>query len=299
MKILVTGADGQLGREIRDLSAPENIGTGCPDLSGARYPEQFIFTDKPDLDITNLKLVRRNIIENKVSCIINCAGYTAVDRAEGEPALAKAVNVDAVRNLALVSNEFDIQLVHISTDYIFDGKKSKPYKETDNPNPLSVYGRTKLEGEQEILKHASKSLILRTSWLYSSYGNNFVKTIMRHAIEKGALRVVYDQIGTPTYAYDLAKTILDILLLPDIGNSRRGIYHYSNEGIASWYDFAKAIVGIAGINAKIEPIETIDYPTAAKRPHYSVLNKAKIKQHFDIEINHWHDSLKKCMEKLK
>lgn len=284
MKILVAGADGQLGREIRDLSD--------------NYPYQFIFTDISDLDITNLALVKQNVIENKVSCVINCAAYTAVDVAESKPDIATIVNVDAVKNLVLVSNEFDIPLIHISTDYIFDGEKSTPYSETDKPNPLSVYGRTKLEGEQEILKNAFKAIIFRTSWLYSSYGNNFVKTILRLGKERGRLKIVCDQIGTPTYARDMAEFILSNLQSIDHIKKPK-IYHYSNEGVASWYDFAKAIVEFADINCKIEAIETKDYPVPAKRPSYSVLSKFKIKKDFTIEIDYWRDSVKACIRRLK
>ncbi len=284
MKILVTGADGQLGREIRDLS--EN------------YFYQFIFTDIFDLDITNLALVKQNVIENKVSCIINCAAYTAVDVAESKPDIATIVNVDAVKNLVLVSNEFDIPLIHISTDYVFDGEKSTPYNETDKPNPLSVYGKTKLEGEQEILKNAFRAIIFRTSWLYSSYGNNFVKTITRLGKERDRLNIVCDQIGTPTYARDIAGFILSSLQSIDHLKEPK-IYHYSNEGVASWYDFAKAIVEFADINCKIEAIETKDYPVTAKRPSYSVLSKFKIKKDFTMEIDYWRDSVKACIGRLK
>jgi len=280
MKILVTGAGGQLGREIRDLSD--------------NYPYQFIFTDISDLDITNLALVKQNVLENKVSCVINCAAYTAVDVAESKPDIATIVNVDAVRNLVLVSNEFDIPLIHISTDYVFDGEKSTPYNETDKPNPLSVYGKTKLEGEQEILKNAFRAIIFRTSWLYSNYGNNFVKTIIRLGKERDRLKLVYDQIGTPTYAKDMAEFILNNIQFIS-QHEKPDIYHYSNEGVASWYDFAKAIIELAKIDCTIEPIETYEYPTPARRPCYSVLSKKKVKQIFRANISYWRDSLRNCL----
>lgn len=281
--ILVTGAKGQLGNEIRDLSE--------------KYRYKFIFTDIDDLDITNASALSRFFENNKIDAVINCAAFTNVDKAENCRDEAMKLNCDAARELASITSKHGISLIHISTDYVFDGTSSMPYTENDAPNPLSVYGMTKLEGEKAVHENSDKALIIRTSWLYSFYGSNFVKTIMRHAAEKGILRVVYDQVGTPTYAHDFAKTILD--MLPDCGNISGEIYHYSNEGVASWYDFAKDIIDIAGIKCKIEPIETKDYPAAAERPHYSVLNKAKIKRYFGMEINHWRDSLKKCLEKLK
>ena len=281
--ILVTGANGQLGNEIKELSG--------------NYRYKFIFTNKDDLDITDTANLSRFFENNKIDVVINCAAFTNVDKAENNRDVSMKLNCDAVRDLAVMTKRDNILLVHISTDYVFDGTKNTPYSEGDAPNPISVYGMTKYEGEKAILENSNKAVIIRTSWLYSSYGSNFVKTIMRHAREKGALKVVYDQIGTPTYAHDLANAILNIL--PDIGNNNMEIYHYSNEGVASWYDFAKAIIDLAGISTRIEPIETIDYPTPAKRPYYSVLNKTKVKKYFNVKINHWYDSLKKCMEKLK
>jgi dTDP-4-dehydrorhamnose reductase len=284
MIVLVTGANGQLGSEIRALSS--------------RYPYQYIFTDVQELDITNFADVRQIISDRGVSFIINCAAYTAVDRAESEPDIAKAINVDAVKNLAIVSNESDIPLIHISTDFVFDGIKTTPYIESDEPNPLSVYGATKLEGEREIQRLSSCAVIIRTSWLYSGFGGNFVKTIMRLGKERDNIGVVYDQIGTPTYAADLAGFILDNLpVMADIKHTE--VFHYSNEGVASWYDFAKAIFELADFRCKVKAIETTDYPTPAKRPPYSVLSKSKVKKDFNAEISYWRDSLRKCISRLK
>ena len=281
--ILVTGSNGQVGSDIRELS------------SGYQY--NFYFTDKKQLDITNLQDIRMYIIENNIDTIINCAAYTAVDKAETEQELANKVNHLSVKNLAMLSNEFTIKLIHISTDYVFDGKNFKPYNEDDITNPNSVYGQTKLDGENAILEYNLKnSIIIRTSWVYSSYGANFVKTMLRLGKEKEELGVIFDQVGTPTYARDLSKTILDIL--PKIQNSKLEIYHYSNEGAISWYDFAKEIMKMAKLNCKINPIETYQYPTPASRPHYSILNKAKIKKDFDITIPYWKDSLDKCLKVL-
>ena len=281
--ILVTGSNGQVGSDIRELS------------SGYQY--NFYFTDKKQLDITNLQDIRMYIIENNIDTIINCAAYTAVDKAETEQELANKVNHLSLKNLAILSNEFTIKLIHISTDYVFDGKNFKPYNEDDITNPNSVYGQTKLDGENAILEYNLKnSIIIRTSWVYSSYGANFVKTMLRLGKEKEELGVIFDQVGTPTYARDLSKTILDIM--PKIQNSKLEIYHYSNEGAISWYDFAKEIMKMAKLNCKINPIETYQYPTPASRPHYSILNKAKIKKDFDITIPYWKDSLDKCLKVL-
>jgi len=279
--ILVTGANGQVGSEIRELSSS--------------YPYKFYFTDKKQLDITNLQDIKTYIIDNNIDTIINCAAYTAVDKAETEQELANKINHLSVKNLAMLSNEFNIKLIHISTDYVFDGKNFKPYNEDDITNPNSVYGQTKLDGENTILgSNLKDSIIIRTSWVYSSFGNNFVKTMLRLGKEKEELGVIFDQIGTPTYARDLAKTILDIL--PKIKNKKAEIYHYSNEGAISWYDFAKEIMKMAKLDCDINPIETFQYPTPASRPHYSILNKTKIKKDFDITIPYWKDSLDKCLK---
>jgi dTDP-4-dehydrorhamnose reductase len=285
---LVTGASGQLGSEIRDLvyEIPNQVGN-----------DDFHFTDKTELDITDQNKLRTFILENNIDTIINCAAYTAVDKAESEQKLADKVNHLAVKNLAMLSNEFGIKLIHISTDYVFDGTNFKPYTEDDTTNPQSVYGKTKLDGEKAILEFNLKnSIIIRTSWVYSYYGANFVKTMLRLGKEKESLGVIFDQVGTPTYAKDLAKAIVDIL--PQIDNKKVEIYNYSNEGVLSWYDFAKEIMKMAKLDCKIKPIETIEYPTPAKRPHYSLLNKSKIKNDFDIIIPYWKDGLDDCLRRL-
>jgi dTDP-4-dehydrorhamnose reductase len=234
----------------------------------------------------------------KPDIIINCAAYTAVDKAEFEENTAFLINSKAVEFLSKVSARHGSLMVHISTDYVFDGKAYYPYSETINVNPLSVYGRSKYEGEQAIHHYAAKALIIRTSWLYSEFGNNFVKTIRKYAKERDFLNIVYDQIGTPTYARDLAEIILKIL--PEtISQSGVQVFHYSNEGVTSWYDFAKAIVDFSRIECKINPILSKEYPQAATRPMYSVLDKSKIKEMFSLEIPYWKDSLQECIDRLK
>ncbi|WP_178983470.1 dTDP-4-dehydrorhamnose reductase [Winogradskyella helgolandensis] len=282
--ILVTGGNGQLGSELREIACA--------------YPiYKFLFTDVAELDITNHKDVERFITENNIQIIINCAAHTAVDKAETEIEISDQLNHLAVDNFAKIAKEKSIQLIHVSTDYVFDGNTCKPYVETDSPNPQSVYGKTKLAGEQAMQRiNPSNSIIIRTSWVYSSFGNNFVKTMLRLGKEKTALSVIYDQIGTPTYAKDLAKIILDNL--PKIKNKEVEIFHYSNEGVCSWYDFAKAIFEITNKNLKVDPISTAQYPTAAKRPFYSLLSKQKIKEKFEVEVPYWKESLIACLEKL-
>jgi dTDP-4-dehydrorhamnose reductase len=234
------------------------------------------------------------LIDNDITVIFNCAAYTNVDQAESEKVKANLVNHLCVDNLARLSLEFDIKLIHISTDYVFDGMMFEPYIEDDIANPQSVYGKTKLAGEKAMQKiNPKNSIIIRTSWVYSSYGNNFVKTMLRLAKEKDSLNIIFDQVGTPTYAKDLAKTILNIL--PQIENEKVEIYHYTNEGVASWYDFAKAIFEIKKISCSINPISTQQYPTPAQRPSYSLLNKSKIKEKFNLEISHWRDSLNEAL----
>ena len=283
--ILITGANGQLASEIKGLSAD--------------YPKSlFYFTDRAALDITNKTVLESFCSENSIQVIINCAAYTAVDKAETDAQNADKVNHLAVKYLAEVSKSQNISLVHISTDYVFDGKNYRPYLEEDSVAPQGVYGKTKLLGEQAALDiNPKNSIIIRTSWVYSSFGSNFVKTMLRLGNERDALSVIFDQVGTPTYAADLAKVILDIL--PQLNNKDVQTYHYSNEGACSWYDFAKAIFEISDINCKVNPIETREYPTPATRPHYSLLNKAKIKTAFNIEIPYWRDSLKSCLKTLK
>ncbi len=283
MHILVTGSNGQLGSEIRKISS--------------NFPNyRFSFTDIEDLDITN-KYDVDNYINSDFDVIINCAAYTAVDKCETERSLARKVNVIAVRNLAMACAKNNISLVHISTDYVYDGKNHTPYKETDFTHPESYYGQSKLEGEQVIDEFAIKAVIIRTSWLYSSFGNNFVKTIIKHAKTKDELRVVFDQIGTPTYAGDLAELILNNIHNIEEVNEVK-LYNYSNEGVCSWYDFAKEIVDLMNIECLISPIETKDYPLPAPRPAYSILNKEKIKAQLKTSIPYWKDSLKKCLKEL-
>lgn len=285
MKILVTGSNGQLGSELRVLA------TTHPAL-------EFMFTDVAELDITNEIEVNRLIETFKPEAIINCAAYTAVDKAEQEEKLAFLINSLAVGNLARAASKYDALLVHISTDYVFDGNGFRPYIEEDPTNPVSLYAKSKHAGEQHIQSYSKRAVIIRTSWLYSEYGHNFVKTIIKYGKERGKLNVVFDQVGTPTYARDLAETILGILTN---GTHAEGveIFHFSNEGVSSWYDFAKAIIEFCGIDCKIVPIETREYPLPAERPFYSVFNKSKIKQRFQIEIPFWRDSLRECIGRIK
>ncbi|MFX4153532.1 dTDP-4-dehydrorhamnose reductase [Aliarcobacter butzleri] len=281
--ILVTGSKGQLGSEIKGLSS--------------NYSYNFFFTDRLNIDITNKDNIKDFCQTNNINVIINCAAYTAVDKAESDIENADLVNRKAVKKLAIVSSELNIKLIHISTDYVFDGRNFKPYKEEFQVNPQGVYGKTKLEGELELINiNPKNSLIIRTSWVYSYYGNNFVKTMLRLGKEKDSLGVVFDQIGTPTYAFHLAKIILDII--PQIENEKVEIVNFSNEGVVSWYDFAKEIMKMAKIDCKINPIESFQYPTPAVRPHFSVLNKAKIKAMFNVEIPYWKDGLDDCLKRL-
>ena len=282
--ILVTGGKGQLGSELRDI-APN-------------YQDyNFLFTDVKDLDITNHTAVAAFIENNNITVILNCAAYTAVDKAESEPELADAINHLAVANFAQIAKDNNIKLVHISTDYVFDGTNHKPYVETDTPNPQSVYGQTKLDGELAMQKiDPENSIIIRTSWVYSKFGNNFVKTMLRLAETRDEISVVADQIGTPTNAADLANAILKIL--PQISNDMVQLFHYSNEGVCSWYDFAKAIFEIGNIKVKVNTIESSQYPTLADRPFYSVLNKSKINETYQLEISYWRDSIVKCLNMI-
>ncbi len=285
MKILVTGSNGQLGNELKEISV--------------KYPGvEFLFTDVEELDITHKTQVNDFFNTFIPDVVINCAAYTAVDRAESEEDKAFLINSKAVGILSEACAEHGSLLIHVSTDFVFNGKTCLPYAETDKADPLSVYGKSKLAGEEAIRKYATRALILRTSWLYSSYGNNFVKTIRKFAFERGVLNVVYDQTGTPTFAADLAETILNIMprVIQDKGIQ---IFHYSDEGIASWYDFAVAVCELSGIKCKINPVKTGDYPTQAVRPPYSVLDKSKIKSDFSIEIPYWRDSLKKSVSRSK
>ncbi len=282
--ILVTGSNGQVGSELRELAN--------------RYSYSFFFTTKDDLDITNEEDIKVFVKTNNIDTIINAAAYTAVDKAEDDKENADLINRKAVKKLAELSKKNNIKLIHISTDYVFDGKAYKPYIEEQQTNPNSVYGQTKLDGENEMIKiNPHNSIIIRTSWVYSSFGNNFVKTMLRLGKDKDSLDVIFDQVGTPTYARDLAKTILDIL--PNIKNNKVSIYNYSNEGVLSWYDFAKEIMRMAKLECQINPIETKDYPTPAARPHYSLLNKAKITKEYNISIPYWKDSLDQCLKTMR
>ena len=282
MKILVTGGNGQLAACIKDVSKDEN-------------QLQFIYTDSEDLDITNQQDVADYFQKNTIDWCINCAAYTAVDKAESDVDLARKVNKDGAKNLAIACKANDVKLIHVSTDFVFDGKSSTLYSETDVAEPLGIYGLTKLEGEQVIQDNLDSYFILRTSWLYSEHANNFMKTMLRLAETRPELNVVADQIGTPTYATDLAEVMLKIMKENGINY---GLYHYSNEGVASWYDFADAIFEIAYTKTKVFPIKTEAYPTPAARPQFSVMDKSKIKAAFKIEIPHWRVSLKKAIKNL-
>ncbi|MDR1679604.1 MAG: dTDP-4-dehydrorhamnose reductase [Prevotellaceae bacterium] len=283
-KILITGANGQLGNEMRVLSA--------------QYPQyEYIFTDVAELDICNKAAVLDFISAATPDFIVNCAAYTAVTKAEEETAPNYAINRDAIRNLGEAAVKTGAQLIHISTDYVFDGKGYLPYTEDMPVNPESAYGKAKAEGEKALMSVCKESIILRTSWLYSSFGNNFVKTMLKLGREKEKLTVIFDQIGTPTYAADLASAIMQII---NSGKFESGIYHFSDEGVCSWYDFAKAIHKLSGItSSKVLPLETKDYPDKTPRPFYSVLNKAKIKTVYELDIPHWEESLERCLAILE
>lgn len=285
--ILVTGAYGQLGNEVRILSA--------------NYPEyNFMFTDVDSLDITDKNELIDFVTGNDIRYIINCAAYTAVDKAEDDAELCEKINAAAVKNLGLAAAEAGAGIIHVSTDYVFDGTSCRPYTEDMPTKPCSVYGKTKLKGEKNLLKICPNAIIIRTAWLYSPFGNNFVKTMIKLGSERESLNVIFDQVGTPTYALDLADAILKAMdQTIDTEHDKGGVYHFSNEGVCSWYDFTIKIHEIAGIKTcKVNPIETKDYPTKAARPHYSVLNKSKIKQTFNITIPHWEVSLKDCIKEL-
>lgn len=285
--ILVTGANGQLGNEMR-LLAKENT----------QY--NFLFTDVDTLDICNKEAVLSYVMDNKVDYVVNCAAYTAVDNAEDNEALCKKINCDAVRNLGEAAASAGAKVIHVSTDYVFDGTNHLPYVETDSTCPQSAYGRTKLAGEEALAEVCPQSVILRTAWLYSTFGNNFVKTMLRLGSERDQLGVIFDQVGTPTYAGDLAAVILAIINRAEAGTFEPGVFHFSDEGVCSWYDFTVAILRLAGITScAVKPIETKDFPSKATRPHYSVLNKGKIKSTYQVTVPHWEESLAKCIEKLK
>ena len=285
--ILVTGSKGQLGSEIEVLSN--------------NYKEyKFFFHDIDTLDLTDYSLLEEFYKNYKPLFLVNCAAYTAVDKAEEEKELAFRLNTEVPGKLAELCQKYGAKLIHISTDYVFDGKNYRPYKENDVPNPLSVYAKSKFDGENRILEF-NNSIIIRTSWLYSTTGNNFIKTMLKIGKEKKEISVVFDQIGSPTYAADLADAVLKIIHSAVINekNFIPGIYHYSNEGVCSWYDLAVEIFRVADIDCKVRPIESKEYPLPAKRPLYSILNKDKIKSTFKLEIPHWKDSLDKFFKAYK
>ena len=286
MNILVTGSRGQLGSELQDISTRSDN-------------HRFFFYDLPDLDITSPDHVVSLCREHGIEVIINCAAYTAVDKAESDAEAAFRVNRDGAAVLAACAKERNALLVHISTDYVFNGKSNMPYREIDPASPLGVYGVSKWEGEECIRTIAPSYWIIRTSWLYSIYGANFVKTMLRLGAERSVLNVVADQIGTPTWAADLAATLVSMLERYDQNCLYAGTWHYSNEGVCSWYDFAQAIMELAGLPCKVVPVESAQYPQIAPRPHYSVLNKSAIKQDWKLDIPHWRGSLAAMLEKLQ
>lgn len=285
MNILVTGANGQLGCEMRRL--------------GAVSPNNYIFTDVAELDITNAAAVMYVAKHYSIDAIVNCAAYTNVDKAESDETTAELINATAVANLAAAMKEVGGTLFHISTDYVFGSEGNTPRTEDMPLNPLGVYGRTKLHGEQAIIESGCKALIFRTAWLYSEFGNNFLKTMLRLTAEKEQLNVVFDQVGTPTYAGDLALAIFSIIEA-GVYEGNEGIYHFSNEGVCSWYDFAVEIAAAAGhTSCRINPCHSSEFPSPVTRPPYSVLDKTKIKNTFDIDIPHWRESMEYCIKRIK
>lgn len=278
-QILITGAKGQLGQSLQSIAA--------------QYTEyNFIYTDKEELDITNADAVNEFFAQQPIDAVINCAAYTAVDKAEQDDEMAFLLNFQAPLNLAEAAAKHQSAFIHISTDYVFNGKHFRPYTEEDETSPESVYGSSKLRGEAAVLGYHPKAIVIRTSWLYSKYGVNFALRIQELMQEKESLNVIFDQVGTPTYAPDLAQAIMAILGYVDAPG---GVYHYSNEGVASWYDFAMAIRELTGASCRLQPITTDQYPQQAPRPPYSVLNKSKIKSEFGLEIPYWKDSLAVCL----
>ena len=281
MKILVTGSKGQLGNELQ--------------LMAANLPEhKFIFTDYQELDITSKDAINRFVKQARPEWIINCAAYTSVDKAEAEPVAAHLLNADAPGYLAAAAASCGARMIHISTDYVFSGRNYRPYRESDPAAPKGVYAESKARGEINVMEAAPDSIIVRTSWLYSAYGHNFVKTILRAGKEKGLLKVVADQIGSPTWAHDLANAILNLI----DKNADGGFYHFSNEGVCSWYDFARTIIEISGIQCKVVPTDTAGYHLPTPRPYYSVLDKSKYTTITHCEVPWWYDSLKKCLALL-
>ncbi|MCQ2206745.1 MAG: dTDP-4-dehydrorhamnose reductase [Paludibacteraceae bacterium] len=283
MNILVTGANGQLGNEMRRVAA--------------KSANNYIFTDVAELDITNAAAVLEMVKANNVNVIVNCAAYTNVDKAEDDVEFADLLNNKAAENLAVAAKAVDATLIHVSTDYVFQGDKCTPCQETWETCPNGVYGRTKLAGEQSIAATGCKHLIFRTAWLYSPFGKNFVKTMQTLTRDKDSLKVVFDQVGTPTYAGDLAAVIYKVI--EENMLDKQGIYHFSNEGAISWYDFAQEICELSGNTCDIQPCHSDEFPSKVKRPHFSVLDKTKVKETFGITVPYWRTSLKKCIEELK
>ncbi len=288
-KILVTGSKGQVGQELQFLT------------KGSKH--KIVFTDVEELDITDYEAVNAFFKEHQFDYCINCAAYTAVDKAEENVDLATKINVDGVKNIAQACLFNQTFLVQISTDYVYHNNQNTPFKEGDPTNPQGVYAQTKLDGDLVALKVNTATMVVRTSWVYSSYGHNFVKTMIRLGTERDRLNVVFDQIGTPTYARDLAQVILTVIEKIDAGSlpasQAYGVFHYSNEGVTSWYDLAKAVFEMKNINCRLGAIETIEYPTPAKRPPFSVLNKSKIKSTLGVDVPHWRDGLKRCLEAIE
>jgi dTDP-4-dehydrorhamnose reductase len=283
MNILITGSNGQLGNEMQ--------------ISAKNFPNHhFIYTDVAELDICDKEALNAFIKSNDVNMIVNCAAYTAVDKAEDDVELCYKINAKAVKNIGEVATANNAKVIHVSTDYVFDGTNHVPYTEDMPVCPSSVYGKSKLAGEEALMSTCSNAVIIRTAWLYSSFGNNFVKTMIKLGTERESLNVIFDQVGSPTYAADLAEAIMTIISHESFVP---GIYHYSNEGVCSWYDFTKSIHRKSNITCNVQAIETKDYPTRTPRPHYSVLNKAKIKSTYGIAVPHWEDSLDKCLSILR
>lgn len=283
MKILVTGCQGQLGRELREVLEEQ-------------IPGQTVYTDKDDLDITDQAAVEACLRQGDFSHVINCAAYTDVERAEEDKHLCYSINVDGIRNIARMADELGIKVLHVSTDYVFDGTSCRPYNEGDKVNPTSEYGTTKRKGETALLGLSPESIIVRTGWLYSPYGHNFVKTMLRLGSERPEVKVVFDQVGTPTYARDLAEAIVAMVTTP---RWMPGIYHFANEGACSWYDLAQAVMDEAGFSTRVVPITSADYPSAVTRPHYAVLDKSRIKATYNITIPHWHHALRRCIGRIR
>ncbi|MDD2436825.1 MAG: dTDP-4-dehydrorhamnose reductase [Massilibacteroides sp.] len=281
-KILVTGSNGQLGNALREAASTV-------------FHFEMLYADIDTFDLTDKRAVYAFFEKNKVDYVLNCAAYTAVDQAEEDETRCELVNRQAIKNIGEAAITFQVKVIHISTDYVFDGTNYRPYIETDPTCPVSVYGKTKLAGEKALLEICPDAVIIRTSWLYSEFGNNFVKTMIRLGKEKDSLNVIFDQVGTPTYAGDLASAMLSIV---NSDTFIPGIYHFSNEGVCSWYDFSLKIHQLAGISCRVFPVETKDFPTKAVRPHYSVLNKTKIKNTYQLIIPHWEASLKEMISHL-